>query len=284
RPWPCNRCPPCPDLRRRTPPPPGALPLPRPWAPTPRGSRHRAGQRSRSVRPSYRRLPGRYRRMPRHRIDSGTEGGKMEIAIIGAGNVGSALATSTVEAGHTVRIASNDRQEAEQVASATGATAAADNASAVQDAEVVILAVPVDALDGLADELGDSLAGKVVVDVTNRLNPEDPAATLDGTSAAEKLQARLPGVPVVKAFNTAFASRQAEPEVAGMRSDGFVAGDDEEAKQKVLGLVESIGFRPVDAGPLGMARALEAMATLNIYLQMRDEGSWQAAWKLVGPE
>ncbi|HLU31527.1 MAG TPA: NADPH-dependent F420 reductase [Acidimicrobiia bacterium] len=208
----------------------------------------------------------------------------MEIAIIGAGNVGSALATSTVEAGHTVRIASNDRQEAEQVASATGATAAADNASAVQDAEVVILAVPVDALDGLADELGDSLAGKVVVDVTNRLNPEDPAATLDGTSAAEKLQARLPGVPVVKAFNTAFASRQAEPEVAGMRSDGFVAGDDEEAKQKVLGLVESIGFRPVDAGPLGMARALEAMATLNIYLQMRDEGSWQAAWKLVGPE
>lgn len=207
----------------------------------------------------------------------------MEIAIIGAGNVGSALASSIGAAGHTVRLASDEPEETQQVAADTGATAAEDNASAIENAEIVILAVPFQALESVAEELGGSLGGKIVVDVTNRINPEDPASTLDGTSMAEMLQGWLPDVPVVKAFNTAFAARQAEPEVEGMRSDGFVASDDEDAKRKILELVESIGFRPIDAGPLGMARALEAMATLNIYMQVRDEGSWQAAWKLVEP-
>jgi len=61
---------------------------------------------------------------------------------------------------------------------------------------------------------------------------------------------KLPGTSVVKAFNTAFASRQADPQVAGITPDGFVAGDDATAKQTVLDVVESIGFRPVDAGSL----------------------------------
>ena len=72
------------------------------------------------------------------------------------------------------------------------------------------------------------------------------------TSLAEELQARLPDSAVVKAFNTAFASRQAEPYLAGVAADGFVAGDDAAAKQTVLDIVESIGFRPVDAGSLAV--------------------------------
>lgn len=207
----------------------------------------------------------------------------MDIAIIGAGNVGGALAGSMVEAGHTVTISGPEQAEVEEVASQAGASAARDNVAAVRQAEVVILAVPYQALNDLADELGPHLEGKVVVDVTNRVDPSDPPSTLDGSSAAEQLQRRIPDVPVIKAFNTAFAARQADPEVDGVRSDGFVAGDDSEAKQKVLSLVESIGFRPIDAGPLGMARALEAMANLNITLQMSNQWSWQTAWKLVGP-
>lgn len=207
----------------------------------------------------------------------------MNVGIIGAGNVGGALAGSIAEAGHTVTIAAPDAGDVERVASETGATAAPDNASAVEAAEIVILAVPYQALGDLASELGSHLEGKVVVDVTNRIDPSDPVSTLDGTSAAEQLHDRLPGVSVIKAFNTALAARQADPEVEGVQSDGFVAGDDAPAKQKVLDLVESIGFRPIDAGPLGMARALEAMAILNITLQMNNDGSWQNAWKLVGP-
>ncbi len=52
----------------------------------------------------------------------------------------------------------------------------------------------------------------------------------------------------------------------------------------VLDLVKGIGFNPIDAGPLAMARTLEAMAFLNISLQARNNWSWQAGWKLVGPE
>src|SRR5205814_10564300 len=122
-----------------------------------------------------------------------------------------------------------------------------------------------------------------VVDVTNRLNPEEPASTLDGTSNAERIQAAVPAARVVKAFNTAFASRMANPSVPGSRADGFAAGDDAEAKAEVLQLAESMGFRPVDAGGLAMARVLEGMAVLNILLQFRTNGSWQSAWQLTEP-
>ena len=88
----------------------------------------------------------------------------------------------------------------------------------------------------------------------------------------------------MKAFNTAFASRQTDPTVSGLRADGYVAGDDEDAKATVLGLAEAIGFNPVDVGGLAMARYLEGMAWLNISLQMKNGWSWQAGWKLVGPE
>ena len=48
-------------------------------------------------------------------------------------------------------------------------------------------------------------------------------------------------------------------------------------------LVQSLGFRPIDAGPLAMARALEGMGLLNIALNMKNDWPWQSAWKLVGP-
>jgi 8-hydroxy-5-deazaflavin:NADPH oxidoreductase len=132
-------------------------------------------------------------------------------------------------------------------------------------------------------EAGGALDGKVVIDTTNRVDPAAPGSTLDGTSSAEQIQARAPGAKVVKAFNTAFASRQADPVVDGVALDGFLAGDDDQAKRTVTELVDSIGFRPIDVGPLVMARALEALALLNIMLQIRNNWPWQAGFKLVGP-
>ncbi len=207
----------------------------------------------------------------------------MNIAIIGAGNVGRALAGSSVRAGHTVTISSSDRQDAQAVARATGARAAESNGAAVESAEVVILAVPYPAVAGLLDELGDALSGRIVVDVTNRPTPDLSGTATDGSSAAESIQARLPGARVVKAFNTAFASRMADPIVDGMQVDGFVAGDDEQAKAAVLELAGSIGFRPIDAGSLAFARTLEALAWLNISLNRKNGWAWQDGWKLVGP-
>ena len=87
---------------------------------------------------------------------------------------------------------------------------------------------------------------------------------------------------MIKAFNTIFAGKQSDPEIDGIQLDGFVAGDSE-AKKTVLSPVESLGFRPIDAGSLAMARGLEGMAMLNISLNMTNNWPWQSGWKLLGP-
>jgi len=198
------------------------------------------------------------------------------IAIIGAGNVGRALATSATRAGYDVIVSSNDREDAQAIATATGARVASSNREAAAAAGIVVLAVPYPVLETVAADLAAQLKGKVVVDVSNR-----PIQT--GPAIAEALQARLPEAHVVKAFNTAFASRQADPIVDGVQADAFVAGDDAEAKAAVLALASAIGFRPIDAGGLEVAGTLEGMAWLNISLNMQNGWVWQDAWKLVGP-
>jgi NADPH-dependent F420 reductase len=207
----------------------------------------------------------------------------MKIAIIGSGKVGKALARSSVRAGHQVTLSATSADNAAEAAKATGAHAATSNVEAVKDADIVIVAVPYDKLGEVFRGLGSSVDGKVVVDATNHVNTQDPGEVLGTTSNAEEIQKRHPNVRVVKAFNYAFAARMAEPSVGGTRLDGFVAGDDQAAKDKVLELVKSIGFRPIDAGPLVMARALEGMALLIITLQIRHGWPWQNGWKLVGP-
>jgi predicted dinucleotide-binding enzyme len=204
----------------------------------------------------------------------------MDVTIIGTGNVGKALAGSFTRAGHTVTLAAAHREHAVEAAKAIGARVASSNREAVAAADLVILAVPASSLESIADEIGDVAAGKVVVDVSNRPTPDAAGA---GTSIAEELQGKLPNSKVVKAFNTMFASRQADPIVGGLPADGFVAGDDATAKQTVLDAVESLGFRPVDAGSLAAARTLEGMAWLNINRNLAG-GTWQDAWIIVGPD
>jgi predicted dinucleotide-binding enzyme len=206
----------------------------------------------------------------------------MNIAIIGAGNVGRSLAGSIGRAGHSVVVSSSDPADAQAAARATGARAAATNGEAVAASDIVILAVPTANVVSLAKELGAALDGKIVVDVSNRPTP-DPSGALQTLSIAEELQSAIPNAHVVKAFNTAFASRQADPAVEGQSVDGYVASDDDAARTTVLALVESIGFTPIDAGPLAVARTLEGMAWLHISLQLRNGLPWQSGWKLLGP-
>jgi predicted dinucleotide-binding enzyme len=207
----------------------------------------------------------------------------MNIAIIGSGNVGGALAKSSVKAGHTVTLTSKNPTHAEAKAKDTGARAVRSATEAVKGADIVILAVPYSAVDDVLGEVGDALAGKVLIDVTNRMKREAIAESVDGASAAEEIQRKAPKAKVAKAFNYAFATRQADPKIDGVALDGYVASDDADAKAKTLALAGSIGFRPIDAGPLAMARALEALGILNIALQMQHGWPWQTGWKLIGP-
>ncbi len=201
----------------------------------------------------------------------------MNIAIIGAGNVGQALAASFKRAGHDVTLAARDADKVAASAAEVGVAAAPSSRAAAEAADIIVLAVPAAALEALTTELAGAVDRKVVVDVTNRMNPDHA-----GRSNAEDLQGRLGAATVVKAFNTAFTSRQAKPALDGVAADGYVAADDETAKQRVLALVESVGFRPVDAGPLAASRMLEGMAWLNIS-RNAEGGTWQCAWVILEP-
>jgi Predicted dinucleotide-binding enzymes len=207
----------------------------------------------------------------------------MNIAIIGAGNVGRSLATTFVRAGHSVTIASRDPEDAGNVATATGARFTGSNGEAAAGSDVVVLATPFSSATEIAAEIHAAVTGKIVVDATNRMSFGADGPDMDTTTSnAEELATLLPGASIVKAFNTLFASNQSDPITEGVQLDGYVAGNDVTAKAKVLNLVASIGLNPVDVGPLSRARQLEGLAFLNIALNMANGGSWQSGWKLVG--
>ena len=202
----------------------------------------------------------------------------MKVAIIGAGNVGKALGSSLTRAGHEVTLAATTPHSAQTAAGEIGVNAADSAAEAVRDSSVTILAVPyVGAGDSVAAEIADAATGRIVIDATNPVKPDYSGLATDGTSAAEEFQRRLPGATVIKAFNTVLAANQANPTP---EIDGYVAGDDAEAKATVLGLVESMGFAPVDVGPLSAARHLEGMAWINIGLNAANGWGWTSAWHL----
>jgi NADPH-dependent F420 reductase len=214
--------------------------------------------------------------------DSDRREDPVKVAIVGTGNVGSALARRLSSAGHDVIVTSTTPAEVEAVAKEVGGQSLGSNVDAILAAGIVILAVPYEAIASIIDEAGEALDDKILVDVTNRFGGEEPGAVVDGSSNAEQVASMAPSARVVKAFNTVLASRQADPRVNDMPVDNFVASSDADAKAKVVELIRSIGMRPIDAGSLSSARILEAMGTLNMYLNMQG-GSWQTAWKLIEP-
>jgi NADPH-dependent F420 reductase len=208
----------------------------------------------------------------------------MNIAIIGTGNVGKALGTSFASAGNDVTFAARDAAKTADVAAATGTRAAASAAEAASGADVIVLAVPCTEAEAVAADIAPVAAGKVVIDATNPLKAGYSGLSTDGgPSGAERLAALLPGAKVVKAFNTVFAGIQANPATHGTVIDALYATDDDDARTTIAALASAIGFRPVNVGPLAAARELEAMAWLNIRLQMLNGGAWQTAFVLVAP-
>lgn len=207
----------------------------------------------------------------------------MRIAIIGVGNVGSALARALVGAGHEVSLSARHAEHAAKVAADVGGRAAASNVDAVKGADMVVLAVPSMAVASVLDEITDHVAGKVLVDPTNPTSVDYRELLSATGSLAEAIQVLAPEATVVKAFNTVFASRITDPVIDGIPLDGFYAGDDEAAKSTVAELLAALGFRPIDAGELPAAWALELMAILHINLNVRSGWPWQSGWKLLGP-
>src|ERR1035437_1693871 len=208
----------------------------------------------------------------------------VNIAIIGTGNVGKALGSSLTKVGHHVIYGARNAATTESAAVETGGSASLSLADAARQADIVVIAVPyVSAAREVAKAIAPEIKGKIVIDATNPLKADySGLATEGGPSGAENFAAWLPGARVVKAFNTIFASVQADPTTLGVKIDALYATDDDRACIVVSELLSSIGFRPVYVGPLARARELEAIANLNIHLQIETKADGQPSIKFIG--
>jgi predicted dinucleotide-binding enzyme len=201
-----------------------------------------------------------------HRVDITDLEDEMKIGIMGAGNMGTAFARRLAAADHEVAIAAERLDEARQVAGEVGhRVRAVPREELAEGTDLLILATPyaasADALRAVRHT-----DGKAVIDISNPMTGDMALAIGHTTSAAEEIQRAVPGVNVVKAFNTVFSAVLGSEPAGDSRVQIFYAGDDAGAKDTVRRLVESIGFEPVDSGPLANARYLEPLGMLNIWL------------------
>jgi len=189
----------------------------------------------------------------------------MKIGIIGAGNMGAAFAKRLGAAGHEVLITARDVQHAKSVTSRTGGSVQAVPPNELTG-DLIIAATPYSE-QVRAAQAARNVAGSIVIDISNPLKSDYSGLVVGHTtSAAEEMAKGLPGTKVVKAFNTIFAEVLAErSQAGGRRVQVFYAGDDGDAKEAVRTLIDTLGFEPVDAGPLQNARYLEPLGMLNIW-------------------
>ena len=192
----------------------------------------------------------------------------MKIAILGAGNVGKALGIGWARAAHRILFGVSNPDDAKHQAAvaAAGNAAIGKLAQVVKDAEVVVLAVPWDAVASVIEQCG-SLDGKIIVDATNPLSfGQDGLGLALGfsTSGGEVVASLAPGAAVFKTMNQVGFEVMSDASGYATRPIMFVAGNDGAQKSVVLKLVEDLGFEAVNAGPLRNARLLEPFAMLWI--------------------
>jgi 8-hydroxy-5-deazaflavin:NADPH oxidoreductase len=183
----------------------------------------------------------------------------MRIGIIGAGRIGGNVARQAVRGGHEVKLSfTRDPARLEAFAAELGDGASAGApAEAAAFGEIVVLSVPWDTIGDALEQAG-SLEGTIVVDTTNQFGRTGlPPA---GTTAAAHNAARMPGARYTKSFNTLTSGFQEQS--AGRTGDDrvvqWLCGDDAEAKALVAGLIEDMGYAPVDLGGTADCAVMEA--------------------------
>jgi 8-hydroxy-5-deazaflavin:NADPH oxidoreductase len=194
------------------------------------------------------------------------------VAIIGSGNIGSILATNFAAGGQDFLLASRDQEAVRKIASGLDGRAEAVSVDeAVDRADVLVLAVWLDAFEQLVAQYGERLAGKIIVDPTNPVGPDADGnyrkVIPEQESSGQILAGLLPtGARLVKAFGTlsaptlAAVARQA-PERAVL----FYAADDDEAGDLVADLIRVSGYEPVQVGGLDQAIRIEMFGDLHEY-------------------
>jgi hypothetical protein len=192
------------------------------------------------------------------------------IAILGAGNVGMALASAFVARGGSVIFGVPDPAKYRAAVAALGTTASiGPTQAAIAASDLVILATPYAAAESIARSVPD-WGNRILVDATNPLAPGLAGLSVGTTtSGAEEISKAAKGARVVKAFNTTGAENMADSHYPGGAIFMPVCGDDAEARSQVIALATLIGFDAVDCGDLKAARYLEPFAMTWIHMAIK---------------
>jgi 8-hydroxy-5-deazaflavin:NADPH oxidoreductase len=191
------------------------------------------------------------------------------ISIIGSGNMATAIGTRATKHGHTVELMSRNTAKAQALADQIGHGATVGTFGATPAGDIVIVAVPYTGAVEAVEHYGDALSGKILVDITNPFNADATGlVTTAANSMSQQIAAAAPQAHVVKAFNTILSGVLAENKPL----DAFFAGDSDEAKTTSAAFLESMDMRPLDAGGLEMAHALEWAGILLVGLARNGAG------------
>lgn len=206
----------------------------------------------------------------------------MNITVIGAGQVGGALAVRLAGAGHQVVLAESKEGSASvtKTLARSSRISAAPIEDAVDGAEVVILATPYGANQPVMGPLAERLVGKVIVDCTNPVGPGLSHGLKSERSGSEVLQALVPGASVVKSFTIYGFENLEDPEFPdyNVKPTMMFCGDDGAAKAKVAQLITDCGFEPLDVGGLVQALHLEHMTLLWVRMVRFNGHSPRLTW------
>jgi hypothetical protein len=204
----------------------------------------------------------------------------IRIAVLGAGNIGGTLGRKWVAAGHQVAFGVPDpgSARAEALRADVGQTVAIGGiAVALAGAEVVVLAVPSAAVDALIRTYSSGLAGKTVIDATNRMGGGSAMNSVAALSEA------TPTARVYRAFNSLGWENFADPVFDGVQADLFYAGPDGDARAMVEQLIGDIGLRPVYVGGPDQVGVVDAVASLWFALALGQGKGRRLAFKMLTP-
>ncbi len=208
----------------------------------------------------------------------------MEIAIIGAGDVGGTLGRLWAKKGHQIMFGVRNLQSHNVfnlIRSVDSGVKVGTIGEAASFADVIVLAIPWKAVEETIKSAGD-LSGKILIDPTNPIKADLTGLIIESsTSAAEEIAKWAKDSKVVKAFNSIGAKTLDNLQFGLVRADAFICGDDLKSKTVVKKLATEIGFDTVDAGPLINARVLEYLALLWIHLAYSQQMGPNIAFKLL---
>ncbi|TCC08644.1 NADPH-dependent F420 reductase [Kribbella soli] len=196
------------------------------------------------------------------------------ISIIGLGNMAKVLGARAIAGGNTVEFVGRDADKASALARTVGGGSTSVSMDAAPSGDIVILAVPWESAVPVVQQYGAALDAKIIIDISNTFDLSEYGGRhvpADTSVAQEIAEVAGETAQVFKAFNTIFGTVFSRNE----QVDALFAGNDGRAKEEVAAFIKSLGLRPVYAGPLVMARALEEAGLLVMGLGRWGEKNYE---------